>query len=758
VTLAAEDGRAGSAAGPSPAQLRLAGVLFFLSGAAALVYQVAWQRILALHSGVGMYSITMIVGAFMAGLGAGSHLGGALSARTQARAALRVFAALEIGIAAFGALSCFVYYDWLYLQWSGLYASPWRAGVLHFAALALPTGLMGMSLPFLVRGLVWDAAAAGRTVGYLYGVNLLGASGGALVTPWVLIRFAGIRGAVFAAALANLLAGVLAIALSRSVSAGPADALDASEAGPHAAHPRAHHAFPLWLALYALSGFCALSLEIVWFRVMDVAVKSMAFTFGTVLFIYLLGSGLGSLLGTRVLARLGNPLQAFLLAQCTLLAYSGAVLALLAVLPPDAPLYRWYFEYWRLYDGFKLGQDWDLEALLKLYFVLPLVVYGPPTLLMGLSFPVLQHAVHDDPRTSGRKVGFLQAANILGCVAGSLLVGLLSLTWLGTTGTVRALLAVGLFFAAIGLVVGPRRSAFAAAAGVLALLVWSFPGQERFWLPLHGRSHAALVDEDATGVGAVTRIPWSPKEWNLSFNGKGQGSLPFFAGHVVMGAVPAIVHPAPRAIAIIGLGTGGTAWAAACRKTTERLRVFELSGSQPRLLRRMIEVDALPEVHYLFRDPRVELIVADGRNALEQDDTHYDVIEQDPIFPDRAYSGNLYSLEFFKRCARKLKPGGILCSWAPTPRIFAALARAFPHLVGTPNRVLVLASNEPIPIDVRAWTARLETPEIGDYLGERYGSEVDRRLRRLQPLALAAHKQIPHNDDLFPRDEFLSRD
>ena len=104
-----------------------AAVAFFLSGIAALVYQVTWQRILALHSGVGIYSVAVIVAAFMLGLGAGSHAGGVLSARATPARALRIFAFIELGIAVFGALSVTLYYDVLYAHAAQLYAPLWRA-------------------------------------------------------------------------------------------------------------------------------------------------------------------------------------------------------------------------------------------------------------------------------------------------------------------------------------------------------------------------------------------------------------------------------------------------------------------------------------------------------------------------------------------------------------------------------------------------------------------------------------------------------
>src|SRR3989442_5507706 len=196
-----------------PGVLPAVGAAFFVSGISALVYQIAWQRILALHSGVGIYSIAMIVAAFMAGLGAGSHMGGVLSARVSRASALRIFAALKLGIAAFGAASSWIYYDWLYVRAGWLYAPPWRAALLHLASFLIPTGLMGMSLPFLVRAMVGDVAAPGRPIGFLYGINMLGASAGAWLTPWVLIRHFGIRGAIGIAAVGNVSAGLAALAL-----------------------------------------------------------------------------------------------------------------------------------------------------------------------------------------------------------------------------------------------------------------------------------------------------------------------------------------------------------------------------------------------------------------------------------------------------------------------------------------------------------------------------------------------------------------
>ena len=222
------------------------------------------------------------------------------------------------------------------------------------------------------------------------------------------------------------------------------------------------------------------------------------------------------------------------------------------------------------------------------------------------------------------------------------------------------------------------------------------------------------------------------------------------------GAVPAILHAAPRDVAIIGLGTGGTAWAAACRPETARVTVYEIFGPQRRLLEAFRGLDLYAPLEGFLRDPRVGIEVADGRNALDHSARQFDLIEADPIFPDRAYSGNLYSVEFFRRCARKLKPGGFVCTWAPTARIYASFQAAFAHVVGLENRSIVVGSNDPIPIEVEAWAARATSPAVASYLGADLSQEVLKRVQKCKPLVRTGRRAVDLNHDLFPRDEFLS--
>lgn len=732
--------------------MALLGVAFFLSGAAALVYQVVWQRILTLHTGIGVVSVALIVASFMAGLGLGSHLGGLLSARVPLVRALRLFALLEVAVGLFAALSCRLYYDGLGALAAGLYRTTAGAALAHFAAFLLPTTLMGMSLPFLVRATVRDVASAPRVIGALYGVNTIGAAAGALLAPWVLVRQLGMEGAALAGTAANLAAAAAALAAGHRAAAGGEAAGSPSPAFPTGAASRG--SLPLWTALYALSGFLALSLEVVWFRLMDVAVKSTAFTFGTVLCLYLLGVGVGSLVGGRRAARLARPLEAFLDYQLLLLALAGGAVALLARLPPATPVYRWFFDYWQHDPFFQLGADWNVSALLGLYGLLPLALFGAPTVLMGLSFGALQRAVQDDPDSTSRKVGLLQAANIAGCTAGSLLAGLVLLERLGTASTLRLLVAGGavLFLAVRARAAGVSRGLAARAAAALLVLV-ALPSNDRLWKRLHGVTAddpPSFVGEDASALSVV--VPGVEWRWRVAVNGLPHSWLPYEGIHTLLGALPAVIHPAPADVAVVGLGSGETAWAVACRGETRSVRVFEIAASQPRLLRAVSVVAPFAGLVELLSDPRVRIEAADGRRALAREETLYDVVQVDAMFRTSAGSGNLYSVEFFRLCARRLKPGGLVCTQKPSRRVGLTFAEALPHALDFGN--IVVGSNDPLPVDPGAWEARLARLEEARRFEPATIEGIRARLREAVPARRNPGARVGLNRDLFPRDEY----
>lgn len=742
------------------ARLLVVGIAFFLSGAAALVYQVVWQRILMLHTGIGVVSIALIVAAFMAGLGIGSHLGGLLSSRSTPLRALRVFAVLELAIGAFATVSCRLFADGFGRFADLLYRTTASSAAAHFAAFLLPTTLMGMSLPFLVRAMVRETASAPRTIALLYGVNVLGAALGALLAPWFLVRFLGMEGAAWVGAAANVSAALIALLAGGDGGLGSHPVLEGAPPETAAGAPapafaaQAQGSWPLWLLLYALSGFLALSLEVVWFRLIDVAVKSTAFTFGTVLCLYLLGLGAGSLYGARRAPRLSRPLVFFLDCQLALLVASGAAVGLLTWLPPGTPVYRWYLDYWRSGEFFQLGFDWNLGRLARLYALLPLALHGTATVLMGLSFGALQRAVQDDPASSGRKVGFLQAANIAGCTLGSLLTGLLLLARLGSGDTLRLLLvAFGLTFLALRARTAGRSPGLLAWALVLAATTLAVPGSFALWKRLHGVTASqppSFIGEDASAVTAV--LPDAGGRWRITVNGLPHSWLPYEGIHTLLGALPAIIHPEPREVLVVGLGSGETAWAAACRPETARIEVYEIAAAQPRLLREASAVAPFPALLQLLADPRLRVAAADGRRALARSDARYDIVQVDALYRTSAGAGNLYSLEFFRLCASRTKRGGLVCSQKPGRRVGLTFAEALPYALDFDN--IVIGSNDPLPIDLAAWERRLDEPAVRRRFDQEALAGIRERLRAARPAQRNPQTRLGLNHDLFPRDEF----
>jgi spermidine synthase len=327
----------------------------------------------------------------------------------------------------------------------------------------------------------------------------------------------------------------------------------------------------------------------------------------------------------------------------------------------------------------------------------------------------------------------------------------------GTVGALRLILACGIGLALVGLRTEWPRS-FGAAALLLAALAVALPDPGRLWMRLHGRPPSAgLVSEDATGVAAIATLPNGTQ--GVFVNGKHHSTIPFGGTHTRLGAGPALVHPAPQDVAIIGLGSGDTVWAAGCRPETRTLTVFEISGGQPRLLQRFAADHDYGPLRSLLADPRLRIVIEDGRRALETTSARYDVIEADALWPNVAYSGNLYSREFFAMCARRLKPGGLLTTWAPTPRVYATFVSTMPYVIGLGDRQVLIGSNEPLEADPAAWTARLHSDAVRAYLGAEGVDSAQWMLERLLPLHRGGRRyaEEEQNADLDPRDEFAGK-
>lgn len=227
----------------------------------------------------------------------------------------------------------------------------------------------------------------------------------------------------------------------------------------------------------------------------------------------------------------------------------------------------------------------------------------------------------------------------------------------------------------------------------------------------------------------------------------------------MLGALPVLLHPEPRDVAIIGLGSGDTLFAAGGRRETRGLTCFELIGSQRGTLERLQQRTPDGGLGSVLSDPRIRFAVADGRAALAREGTRYDVIEADALRPNSAYAGNLYSFEYFDLLRRHLKPGGLAVTWSPTPRVEATVVKAFPHVLRIDE--IMVGSNEPISFDPAALRARAADPFTREYYA-RAGIDVDALVEeiiegpivRIGP-GVNRSRIRDINTDLFPRDEYL---
>ena len=308
--------------------VHLAALLAFgLSGFAALLYQVVWQRMLVFFTGADVYASTLIVAAFMAGLGMGNLLGGVAADRLSQKQALVGFAAAELAIAAFSLLSRPLYYDVLYQQLGTQQIGAPTHVVVLFVSLLWPTFFMGVSLPLLARAVTNSVGAAAARVGRLYAVNTLGAAIGAFMTTWSILPAAGLDQSLRIGAVMNGLCAALVLPFvywRREAANAREPVADPGTPGPDTRLP-----FLVWVVIYGISGFVALSLEIVWFRLLGVMAKSSAFTFGTLLAIYLTGIASGAWFGSAVAPRLRRPTFTFLSVQGAIGLLGGLLVAIL---------------------------------------------------------------------------------------------------------------------------------------------------------------------------------------------------------------------------------------------------------------------------------------------------------------------------------------------------------------------------------------------------------------------------------------------
>jgi spermidine synthase len=713
------------------------GVLFFLSGATGLIYELLWLRVLYQSFGSTIQSVTTVVAAYMGGLGLGAWLFGRRADRTPRPAVL--YGWLEIAIGVFGILSPLVLglAHWMYIGTAGALALGGAASVaLRFGLAALvlliPTTLMGGTLPVLTRALTGeDRGLLKPSLGRLYGLNTLGAMTGTALAGFFLIEFVGVRASLLATAAVNLAIGVAAIGLA---DPGRQPGEDQAPPAPPAA-PARDHLKTVALVLLGVTAFAALLDEIAWTRVLIMIVGGSTYAFTLILLVFLLGIGLGSILVARRSAPRVDTAATAALAQ----GITGIGAALLFVFFGFLPSY--------IIAVFQIA-DLSAASRLLLMGVAVGAVVLIPAIGMGMTFPLLTDLTARSTKARGEDVGAAYALNTIGSILGAVLTGFVLVVALGTQATLRvglivngvaALALAGL--AARGIAEASAedrrirvRVLTAGAFGTLTLLAAAAaPGWSTRLIDLGPTIYARQPMDKAArqrflehrgvrqlsfreGPNATVSVWEGETGRSLRVNGKVDASdRGDMDTQIMLGLAPVVARPGATSAFVIGQGTGVTTRVLATVPGMTRVKVVEIEPAVLQMDSFFLRVnDSVLARH------NVHAVVDDARSALQLDRDRYDVIVSEPSNPWVAGIATLYTPEFFRIAKARLADDGVFCQWIqlyqlPLPivaGIVRSLREVFPYVhvwFGGTADLVVLASPRPISYD-RQWLERLLSP------------------------------------------------
>jgi spermidine synthase len=676
--------------GPSTAVL----AMFFLSGAAGLIYEVVWARQLVLVFGNTTQAVSAILTGYFGGLAIGAVVGGRIADRVTSP--LRLYGIVEILLVGI-VLVTPVLFDSLHELYRGWYSSfenaPTTLALLRYVlallALAPATILMGATLPTLSRHLTRRRDELSANFGRLYAMNTTGAVVGTVLAGLALIELFGLTATLAVGAIGSGVAGIAALILARR--SGPLGTAVTPTAAPEALPPSPTRNLGLIVAF--VSGLTSLGYQVLWTRLLSSGSGNTTYVFTLILAIFLVGIALGAAFFVRRLSG-GQRLVAWLgIAQLLI-----ATIALVGI-----PF---------------LARVIEIPFLARVA-----VVVLPATLVLGLTLPMASSLVGADEHRAGRDAGLLLGANTFGAICATFLIPFALIPAIGSPRSVALLALVN---AALGAAILARQSILAlprratAAVGIAIAIVASVatfvpnrvvadPGLTTI---LRGGTHVyASTEDEIASVQAGDAAGLK----RLMVAGTGMTSLTVDAR--LMTYIPLMLRPESRDLLVIAFGMGSS-WRSGLVAGLSADGV-ELVPSVPQMLGYYH-----PDADALRADPRARIVIADGRNYAELSGRSYDIIVVDPPPPIHA-SGTaiLYSQEFYRASAARLRDGGVMMMWisgGPTMDEFRAHVRTFTSVF--PNTMLaygpvkkgimMLGSDRPLAFDPAAIDEVLARPGV----------------------------------------------
>jgi spermidine synthase len=760
----------------SPLLLLLAG-----SGCAALIYEIVWFQLLQLVIGSSAVSLGLLLAFYMGGL----CLGSVAFARIVPPGldARRVYGLLELGIGAFGVIALFgvPLIGRLYLSGpaNGLAGFVFR-GTIAGLCLLPPTLLMGCTFPAAAR---WVEDRTGKTsgrvssLGLLYSANTCGAVAGCILAGFYLLRVHDLAVATYAAASMNAAVALIAFLLPATASVRDAEL---RLAGPM----RARGAVWIYVSI-GLSGLAALGAEVVWTRLLSLLLGATVYTFSIILAVFLVGLWAGSGAGALATRRF-NDLR---------LALAGCQLLIVLACAWTANTLAGALPYWPVDPLLSINPWMNFEIdVIRCAFAI-----FPAALLWGASFPLALACAAGEGEDPARLTGEVYAANTAGAIAGALLFSLVLIPSAGTAGSQQILVWAAAVSAGAALIPWAfieggvlRLAAGCAAAAVVAWTAsstisevpWQMIAYGRRVAPILRAAHLAAEGSQATplfvgeGVSSSVVISQLGDQRFFYVSGKSEASSALIDMRLqrMMGHLPALIHPDPRSVLVVGFGAGVTAGSFIPYPQAQKIVICELEPLIPPAAGKFFG----KQNNNVVLDPRTSVVYDDARHYVLTTPDRFDVITTDPIHPWVRGTAALYSREFYELEKRHLNPGGVAAQWLPlyesdedTVRTeLATFFSVFPgatvwsnYLDGDGYDLVLLGRAEESPgdsIDVDAIDRRLKTaayarvsaslaevrlPTAVDLLATYVGRAPD-----LEPMLAGA--QI--NDDLSMRLQYLA--
>jgi predicted membrane-bound spermidine synthase len=647
-------------------------VLFFCSGATALVYEVIWSKFLSQMFGSTIYAQTVVLAVFMGGLALGNKLFGRWADKLQKPVHAYGYLEILIGLYAFFFPALDILADRIFVNvGSGIAQKTFLLlafkGVLSAALLLGPTILMGGTLPLMAAWLQHFTIDAGRCSARFYSVNSLGAVAGSGLAGFWLVQNLGMVSSLQMTAMVNLLIGAAAIGISSRFQREASVTTPVSTQKSDATLPETLK----WAGfIVALTGAVSMGLEVLASRSLAMIFGSSLQSFAVVLMAFILGIGLGSAWIASPRRRDYASEKIIVLALCV----AAAWVTLLVF-----NIERWVDVYRIVRTGLgRTAVGYTFHELVTAG--MSLVIFGLPAACIGSVLPLMIRVVSQKSPALGMKVGALLTWNTLGAVIGTLLTGFVLMPLLG----VRNGFAVLALILTVAALVFAQRSqwrmgmAFAAGVIVFTLSLFAFGGDDWRYVISSGafrsrelefnpelmamrkQSNKLIFYED--GPDATVSVEEARKSSNpergMRVNGKPDASSRSdLSTQLLVSHLPMLAKPGSKDVFIFGLGSGISA-GALLAYPVDRITVAE--NCEPVIKASQYFTNWNRSV---LSDPRVHLWREDARTVLKLDPQNYDVIIAQPSNPWTVGIGSVFSQEFYKISASRLKPGGIMAQW-----------------------------------------------------------------------------------------------